>query len=1788
MSNSGYTISNFRSTLQEKLKQYIEAQYHIKNDGLVRQRRDLLSGERVLSTETFIETNRRYKKCDGYFDSGLNGPVRQVFDELSKQPSKTGVVPTPFSHQIEAINKFVEKQQNIVISTGTGSGKTESFLYPILANLLELSKDCSGDGVMKSMILYPMNALVADQTTRLRKLVGSTESQTAYKRAIGRTLKFANYTSATPYAGSFDKKKNKFAAGAITKLFSLEQSEEAKQYFDVLSQHYKIPKKDNLSKFAELLKSASSVHQLMNEDDPELLMRAEIQSNQPDLLVTNFSMLEYMLLRPIEQLIFDRTKQWLKKDKSHNFTLVLDEAHIYNGVSGSEVALLLRRLRDRLGADEMQFRVILASASLGENDDVIKDNASKLTGVHKDTFTVIKHQDETLIDRWECNSNILEILDCLDPSEIANYTTSSVSNQKMIEKSLLNILKFRGKTVEEALNGSIDELAYKALEGLDLFNGLKKLLVEPHASNSVVEHLENYCASKGYVSTNSQKLFETIINLGSLAAVKNELGTEVLLPIRAHNMFRGLPGLFICINKHCGTEDNPFGKMYPDKRTTCDCGSKVYELYTHRECGSAYIKGYWSKGGEGQDLGGLTLYPDGGVHKKQELSPVYICIDEHTTDNARVVYINPRTGVITDEPSSEYLKTSISHDTNNFSYRVVETLSGAEKAWFHKDCQYCGYESIVKSNNESTDSNEIVGALEVKPLGTIGDEPFSYLVKEQFRLQPVSNPSESRDTNQGRKSLIFSDGRQKAARIAKNLPETIQRDVFRSYFIKAYSWLQTGEAKAVLCDDDFELSRITETLDPYKLYFGFLKVCSDTGKLFFEGKDRLTFSRHLDDFKNFRTISSESIPNSFLEYLIAILCKPRYNIIDLAIAGIRARPAKKIAQRTGIHIDLVEAFLAKRARDFLQVGAINLDKDIVSQVLNYSSDGKKKEWRLSQKSAHKYARRNQGELVSPENYKILNDYFVDKILVRVPGSDEDLYNIDLGKLYINIGVDNTWFECQHCLYLSDVVLPDGRCSACGKPKSYMKTFYVDSDYFIARKLFWRDPIRQAIIDIQDEMFIEVGEHTAQLNYRDNNEKIISTVSENELKFQDILDPRSKYTCIPVDILSSTTTMEVGIDIGGLIAVAMRNVPPQRQNYQQRAGRAGRRGSSFSTVVTYSQNGSHDSYYFNNPTKMIAGPMAPIRLDPEQRRLAFRHYLSVVIGHYFHCKTVELAKTETKSPDIFSHLGSLRAFLGDEEPNINGLKAWVFGDGRSDIQQLTKWYASLMGEIADDELLAELEALNEILNLRLEELETEGITDGGGQYLLDVLFDVAKLPSYAFPTDLVQLEIFKSDGNKIVPDERPTFGISQAIQELAPGRALVINKNQYQVGSVLSDSVYGRGRSKAANLFKLDKMKVYFICGNCNTLHKNEETSCCSDKKLRRIEVIKPQYVVPKNVKGRNLKVSDIVYTSSQEAQIVNNGNVVQGSEDKCRRFKAEHKIYRSEGVRIARLNNGIPQRDGRGFMVCTRCGATSPPHNFNDGFHYTDYPVEVGGRTASTCSGEIRQVSIGYDFQTDLSSLIFKLSNDFELPDGVLMPAPLESAANSLSLAIRNAFAIFKDISQSDLGFGTRTINRDDSYWIELYFYDENSGGAGYASDVASVISQILSHAEKLLTDCNCDSRCYNCLSSYDTRFIDHKLNRHLGLALLRYIRDEVLELDGDSEINSQLLASLKLELESIDFSFDGKHVNSVDGKCIEIKLRPSLSIESGSEKDVVSITPHELANDLAPIIEKIKTKVVR
>jgi hypothetical protein len=162
--------------------------------------------------------------------------------------------------------------------------------------------------------------------------------------------------------------------------------------------------------------------------------------------------------------------------------------------------------------------------------------------------------------------------------------------------------------------------------------------------------------------------------------------------------------------------------------------------------------------------------------------------------------------------------------------------------------------------------------------------------------------------------------------------------------------------------------------------------------------------------------------------------------------------------------------------------------------------------------------------------------------------------------------------------------------------------------FLARKGYYRRPVMAALGEpAQEPMAIIAAEHTAQLN-APQNEDVFSKAEENELLFQDVAPAlgRKAHRATAIDVLSSTTTMEVGIDIGALSGVALRNMPPGRANYQQRSGRAGRRGNAVATVVAFGSADSHDEHYFAEPDGMIRGDVIDPKLTLDNREITRRH------------------------------------------------------------------------------------------------------------------------------------------------------------------------------------------------------------------------------------------------------------------------------------------------------------------------------------------------------------------------------------------------------------------------------------------------------------------------------------------------------------------------------------------------------------------------------------------------------
>lgn len=373
--------------LREALEDYIKSQYFGKSPILLSAVQNKLDQEGILYQKPYIESSPAYKsELNGIQKSSkLPDWVKAYFDALAN--ADLGVYSSPFCHQVEALEAaFAGK--DLFVSTGTGSGKTECFMWPLLAKLAAEARNTPANWSMRgvrTIIMYPMNALVSDQVSRLRRLIGDSEHRfvNVFRETCGedsRRPQFGMYTGRTPYAGKEPKRSaDRSLVATYSEMLNAETNEE-KAFLQKLIKDGKFPVKED---FHEFLRKLYDSKHIPDDEDAELVTRFEMQRFCPDILITNYSMLEYMLLRPIESKIWADTQNWLNADSNNKLLFVIDEAHMYRGSAGGEVSFLIRRLFHRLGIDRSRVQFILTTASMPNKNEedrrVIQTFANDLT-----------------------------------------------------------------------------------------------------------------------------------------------------------------------------------------------------------------------------------------------------------------------------------------------------------------------------------------------------------------------------------------------------------------------------------------------------------------------------------------------------------------------------------------------------------------------------------------------------------------------------------------------------------------------------------------------------------------------------------------------------------------------------------------------------------------------------------------------------------------------------------------------------------------------------------------------------------------------------------------------------------------------------------------------------------------------------------------------------------------------------------------------------------------------------------------------------------------------------------------------------------------------------------------------------------------------------------------------------------------------------------------------------------------------------------------------------------------
>ena len=387
-------VQEYYAAIRNRLSNYIKSDYLANSETLLLYADDLL-GEIVdtnakIAQEPYIETAASYEKItDGIKNlAHLDAGVKSTLLKLVK--AKLGIFSTPFKHQVDSLENFAQGK-DLFVSTGTGSGKTECFLWPIIAKCIDEARNRPAffkKNAVRTLIIYPMNALVSDQLARFRNIMGREEflkifTQDTYATRIPH---FGMYTGRTSYAGLPKPSKNKELAEAYRRRYLVDESApeekkiQQKKRIEGFKRINKYPARygeNGMEIFIDHLEQ--NIH-MPSPYDAELITRFELRECPPDILVTNYSMLEYMLMRKLESKIWDSTKEWLHESEDNRLLIVLDEAHMYRGSAGGEIALLLDRLFDRLEitADDTQF--ILTTASMPDDKKARNDFYEGLTG----------------------------------------------------------------------------------------------------------------------------------------------------------------------------------------------------------------------------------------------------------------------------------------------------------------------------------------------------------------------------------------------------------------------------------------------------------------------------------------------------------------------------------------------------------------------------------------------------------------------------------------------------------------------------------------------------------------------------------------------------------------------------------------------------------------------------------------------------------------------------------------------------------------------------------------------------------------------------------------------------------------------------------------------------------------------------------------------------------------------------------------------------------------------------------------------------------------------------------------------------------------------------------------------------------------------------------------------------------------------------------------------------------------------------------------------------------------
>ncbi len=1808
--------------VKKDLLLYIKTAFATRFQSIEEERSKLLIDENVMCRDPWLEPLPRYQPS-GKRIADIQTTDLPTFSPQELEHFKSLAACGLFSskrmlyhHQLEMLQKVLSGK-NCIITAGTGSGKTESFLLPLFAYLAkesaswapprtpELHSDdwwrntdyqesCEGekksyrvrqrshekrDAALRAIILYPMNALVEDQLIRLRKSLDSDEAREwLNNKANGNKIYFGRYYGKTPIAGHERLEPDsdgvqKWNYAKISKLANeLERIENDAKGAEEASN--KIRPTD--PELADVIK-----YSFPRLDGSEMRSRWDMQDSPPDILITNFSMLSIMLMRDEDSQIFAKTKEWLDGDSSRVFHLIIDELHMYRGTAGTEVAYLIKLLLSRLGLKpgDGKLRIIGSSASLVKGTVESETFIKEFFGIDNADFNIIEGKPTQLSAAGSLDT--LPAPPFIKLSQIAK--NSSDDDLEGVARMLGYKGALKGKAaLEECLISppiSIGFQIYKACNSLDQIKAVSLDDFGKQLFGVALNESDRRQAVRGFLI--ARGLYES----------------DSIPTIRLHWFFRNIEGLWAAVKPKNNTAGRPIGELYSQPRIlNKEMDSRVLEILYCENCGVVYLGGSWQQLGdnsielvsedpyfegipnkersrivEERSYNELAIFwPSGSLSKNDDVPKSWKqpFMDKKAPRELRGSWfgasLNSRTGKV--ELSTDH---SVSDPDNWVKGYLFRVLNGKQFLSDKDDmqklralppvCAHCGQDyskrkrvspirgfrtGFAKLSQLLAKEIFYVGSSSNRKLVVFSDSRedaaqisngmernhFSDLLREllikELRIRVIAEPQLLNDltTEQTHHNHLVTELIANRSDVAKQLKEDIQlsktpygnNDALKKYVTAAQERISTirerGQTRILSI---FELIEGTDengkrkcgTLVQALLRVGVNPGGSDHSMQSFEWAGSKHHWSELFNFENYDW--KEGLPQEaaekrhvLMQNLKRELCYVLFNRLfyNLEAAGLGQ------IYVTDHNKELISKYAAQ--------AGLSGEEDLFEQICNsslriwgelYRHDGS--EWHTTDWDKYETTKAKY------KNY------------VRRVAEQNDLKETSLGRAVFSalncMGHQNGWISTSDLsIKVAIESDPVWVCQVCRRPHLSPSAEICTNCYSelpastaaTCEQIWKNNYLATPIVSEREPIRLHCEELTGQTDNAPERQRLFRGIIIN-------LEGQARKQIKEVDeidVLSVTTTMEVGVDIGPLQSVMLANMPPMRFNYQQRVGRAGRRGKAFSTSLTLCRGRSHDFYYYRNPEKIASEPPPVPFLTMDQPKIPRRIIAKECLRLAFLQAGVRWWNVPRANPDTHGEFG-----LCKDWSSVGPLvSAWLRTS-----KQVKEVVDAISYPKNGSEALDHIKYISCELPKRLDEIANDPLL--AEKNLAEMLAEKGILPMYGMPTRsrLLYHELEKEKAHTIDRD------LEIAITEFAPGSQKTKDKVVHTSIGFTSDLIQKWDSTHKRTWAPLSDDPFTFktwiaICQSCQDVKMSESkpsqptcSNCGASGSLINVyRAVTPSAFRTDLSSGKDTKDEDFIQRGmptliAQPPDSIPNKKAFENS---------DLSLF-SDGSVLSISDNAKKEFRG-GIVTTTKCRDEEGcfvklPYPLRNQWISEDYIAQVSDGSAVT--EKIVLTSVKTTNLLVVKPRIVPAGLNLD-PRSISVKAAHYSAAFLLRAVIANEEEI--DTEEIDI-CDIRTIplnnGNQDAFVGEMYLSDQLANGSGFVNRVfetwKTLLNGILNPSpdsfcgNMLSKDHNCDSACYDCLKEYGNMAYHGFLDWRLGLSYLRVLGDSsyMCGLDG-------------------------------------------------------------------------------